>query len=432
MVANLAQKIDTNRILELTVTDVGGMVLPRTAIEYNKRGPDMGRETLIREISGTLVNVFFAGWLGTLGFMLFNSNTVHRMLRLNPLGVHTGAWINAKSLQVFGEQFEDALKAGKTPAQVREKWIDSILDSIVAQDAHVGHTSLHNALDKVSSAPLRQALHASVEGAIPQSGRLTPKAKKMLKQILTGQNSPWAGVVNTQEAIARFASEETARLKANGLSGEVLNHALESAVRSKRIEMSAAVMKAEAPVLEALEKAALQGGLSEKIHLLAGDRAVLSDKALKPFFQEVKAFLEQYMDRVLVDSQGKITNRVLHAAEKGRMSALMNGSTVLPGLKKAIMGLIPYTYKVKRWVSAVAVFTTLVVGFSVAFFNNWLTKKKHGGLVFSPAEGGPPPEAQGVSAGLASGSSGSNTGLYSGRLVRHNMGFAPFMQRGGV
>src|SRR4051794_28550058 len=55
--------IDSNRMAELVMSDGLGMVVPRTAVSLTMRGPDDGRETIIREAAGLLCVTLLCGWL---------------------------------------------------------------------------------------------------------------------------------------------------------------------------------------------------------------------------------------------------------------------------------------------------------------------------------------------------------------------------------
>ena len=99
-----------NRFIELLVTDVGGMGLPRTTLEAINRGPDAARENFIRDFSGTFFNMFALGLFSRMMLKLFGD----RVGALNPQGVNARAWIDAELMSRFGETYREVLAAAET------------------------------------------------------------------------------------------------------------------------------------------------------------------------------------------------------------------------------------------------------------------------------------------------------------------------------
>ncbi len=412
----VTQRVDSNPLTQLLVTDLGGMVLPRTGLELYERGPDMGRETFIREITGTLSNVFLAGWVGLLALLTWNGKLLNnRFFRTNKLGINTGAWINARSMDTYGRLFADSLNnpALQTPAAVRRHFVETLLTNMRATDGYQADKAFSGGIEALKDK------HPEIAGRMEKlalgslrEGRLSPEVVSQLADMLSPSDDVHRGVYNIEKQIAQFR-------KLNGRYGPILKQAealrlsddllktlpethgrrlallqvLDPLVKSERIALSRQAMKSMKPFLNELTETAVRHGLSGEIHVLdeAGN-AALKNRSLSTTLQEVKFFLEQYADRVLVDPKtGELGNTPMtEAFRRDVMNKLYGrgGNGLLAKfLPTAKDGLITFTRKSKTWLTMIPYALAIVFSISVAFLNNWLTERKHGGKVFFPGDG---------------------------------------------
>jgi hypothetical protein len=398
--SNIVHKIDSNKVVELLTTDVAGMVVPRTYLEYRKRGPDIGRETFIREICGTIFNLFLIGWLGSAGLKMMNN----RSGLFNSLGLHTGAWVNAKSLDAFGTIFEKAVNEAKTPQEARAKFVQTVLSRIEATDG----------FNEAVRDKLLQQVDSSIQlrGDKSQVGRLTKAGQKALEQMFNPTLDPASvrGTFHYEGALANLAE----KLQGEGRFSEA---ELRKILRQERLNLSQHILNSprEKAFLDTLtDRAIKEYGLSGNVHLMSedGKTVLLQNRNLSTIFKELKHFLEHYADRALVDAKGEISNVAMDEAKRGTiLTKLMGQKPVgflehlkrfipcvqnkLPGELGASVGegLLPYAYKSRWFLTFVPFVTTVALSISVSFINNWWTSRKYGGAVFFPGEGVPPANA---------------------------------------
>lgn len=173
LAVGLVESIDSNKLTELVVTDVGAMVIPRTVIEYKQRGSDAGRETLIREVSGTVANCFLSGWMGAWALKLLKNPTSWLGKRLNALGMRHDAWIQNKHLTRFGEEYARILQDEtiQTSEDAMRAWARQLLDGLESTDG----LAKMEAFQKLSESP----------------ARLTGSAKeRLMSLLLDGSQAP--------------------------------------------------------------------------------------------------------------------------------------------------------------------------------------------------------------------------------------------------
>lgn len=421
MMSGMIEWIDSSKAIELVTTDVCGMVLPRTWIEYRERGPDAGRETLIREIAGTIFNVFLIGWFG-LGFLKVYNSAHNKSTFLNPKGVHMGAWVNAKSLNAFGGLFEAALKEGKNPQEVRSKFIRKFLDALKSTDQHIMPAMIQT-LEGVDAGLAKTISEELAKG--PGDGRLTDAGKQALEKLYALAQPNGLGVANIEEQVQRF--EQSLRNDPL-LKGKYTDDQIQKMVVKKRLQASASSIGSveEEALINALAKAAHEGKLSNEVTLQAGESRLLGARNLKSTLKEFKYTLEQFIDRVLTNPlTGKIGTETLDAEGQTKILAQLNGKAetgwwaglkkFLPGIGAKVeeMGLLPYTYKSRWLLMVVPLLMTIGVSVSISFINNWITQRKHGGKVFFPGEGVPVPGSLPPLQGPAFGPNIQVAGLHS-------------------
>jgi hypothetical protein len=390
--SSVVEWIDSSKAIELVTTDVMGMVLPRTYIEYRERGMDAGRETLIREIAGTVFNVFLVGWLG-LGALHFFNKTNNKSSKMNPQGLHMGAWVNAKSLKAFQTLFTESLKPGQTPQQVRQAFVEGFIKSLKSTDPYV----LGAATDAIKAVDSK--LGEAVEAVFKQpiEGRLNPEGEATLKRLFELQTENRLGVANLQEQVAGFRKNILA--EAEKAVSKLTTEAVDQLVTQKRLQASAASIGSveETKLLESLYEAAHKGGLSHEVTLENGAKPLLGTRSLKSTLREFKHALEQYYDRALADVDGKISSttaldekavQAIQERLEGKGLSWLERYIPFVG-NKVEMGLIPYAMKSRWLLTVLPLVLTIGVSVSVSFINNWITRRRHGGKVFFPGEGGP-------------------------------------------
>lgn len=395
-ISSIVQKIDSSKAVELLTTDVAGMVVPRTYIEYRKRGSDIGRETFIREICGTVFNLFLIGWLGNGALKMMNS----RSAKLNPIGLHTGAWINAKTMDVFGGIFREALNEAKSPEAARELFVRKVLSRIEATEAFT---------EAVRDQLIRTVdpSHNNLRKDGSTVGRLTHEGVDKLSELLKpSSGSPLAGTFPYEAKIAQLEKQ---------LGSELSPDKLAKLLVQERLNLGQKVIASptEKEYLAKLLNLAIDHyGLSGDINILAADgkSTLLSQRSLGTYIKELKHFLEHYADRVLADGEGKIASTAFKTAEekaevlakllgKEESGAVAFAKRYLPGVGTKLEGvlgtkfgegLIPYALKSKWGLTLIPFLLTICGSVSVSFVNNWWTKRKYGGKVFFPGEGVPP------------------------------------------
>ncbi len=434
-ISNGLQAVATNPLAELTISDVGGMVIPRAGIELKERGFDMFRETLIREASGTVSNVFLAGWVGALLLLLHQGKIFNNgVIRSNKMGIHSGAWIQAQSLDHYGKVFEIALKEGLSPDDIRKDFLKRLFSNIQASDRHQASQSYQAALKVIGKESGLRATENLVKHL--ENGRLSQEMVATLVERYTPSASSDALTVNIYKKLAK---KRYAILKESDFKKSVdrlvekrpkwlidgaaqlsylteqperafaQEYLLNKRLTSERIKASKAGIKGSKALFSNKVKAGhpknqlkpqlLDAGLSEVIHLLDknGD-TVVKNKNLMAMMKEVKYFLEQYVDRVLHDPEtGELLTKDAIETKYGSIEKFKEVVTnkLYGNHRKGwfknwfvhrLDGLITGTQKMKKSFVLTTMVLTIGLGASVAFLNNRLTRKKHHGKNFFPGE----------------------------------------------
>lgn len=391
------QRIDSDEGLKLILTDVGFMVIPRTGIETVKRGPIMGQETFIREITGTATNCYLAGWFSLPLIYLANRLLTNKLMNtlpfvnLNPHGINHRAWIDIDTLTEFGNHFGEALQAesNQTPQTVRQDFLRRVLSSLVSTDQGLAKNSFsQNHLQKAVSE--NTALSRILEGRLSEDGirrliSLLEPTSEMGKGVYALEEQTHQGLRQDKRV---FASPEEKRL----------------ALNRKRIELSEALQKRMETsgegkrFLETLLNVAKEHGLSDKVHFLPsqpwkhyprGSIATwtqarinpegysIRNKQLADALLQLKAFMEQFGDRVLSDPEHGTPLKTFDVLSKERV-----GHTLLDSAH----GLLPHVARARWGLSILPVLANVAVSLSIAFLNNWRTQRKLGGKAYFPGK----------------------------------------------
>ncbi|HEY9686335.1 MAG TPA: hypothetical protein V6C52_05105 [Coleofasciculaceae cyanobacterium] len=464
--------IDGNRMIEMASTDFTGMCGPRTWIEYRERGGDAARETVIREVAGGICNVFLAGWL-SLAMLGMLGNSVNRY---NPHGLPGKAWISARSLEAFGGLYQNILTDTAHPvkdlSEARERFIKQVLTGLISADQASSRVSLPQSARELEPQAQVKYLRELVKDALPgeafeklsadiQADSLEKQAEKLTEALHQANNgkltreaqerlyryfslkagSDVVGVQGTNHfnrlAMAQvleekaYLEEEARRL--NQPVTDALKHFDEvKEFKAARLRLSLADLDGtEREFLKQVSGIAQSGKLTSAVHLYGPDNrlllktGLLKDTGRDALFGELKHFLEQFVDRAghgidekAADWKQQVLQTLNRPSEKrGLWSRLM---------PQADEGLLRSALKTKTAYTWIPMLGAALVGMSVGFFNNWLTKKRNGGKVSYPGDG--PPTASATSAPVNSQAPNglvSSAGVGSG-LKRSRGAFAQF------
>jgi hypothetical protein len=352
--------ISASKPRELIFTDFTGMTGPRSAAELIFRGPDMFREAMIREVPGAVIPVFAVGWLGALMAPLLNTATLWG----NPHGIYSKGWVNAKSLQIFQKLFDQAIETSGSTAEARDKLVRRVIEDLVASDQNTLETTWAT-LEKQGQPDLANRLRQAYKGRMTNN-QLSHEAIEALVSTFQHHADPTQGMMAIHEQVAQYAASDAVR----GLSGRSLTKAL----NQKRLELSKAAAQHYKTLAEARYSQAIEGGLTEVVHV--GEHA--RNQPLKMVLQDLHYFLEQYADRAMAHPEtGKITRstfdkaRVLEQLFKSPKRGLIQRWT--PTIED---GLVTYAVKSKRLLVAIPLVLSTAAAVSVAFINNEITRRK--------------------------------------------------------
>jgi hypothetical protein len=396
--------LEADPIKALVVSDLGGMVVPRTGIEWHKRGITPARETFFREITGTVTNTFLAGWLGLAAVWAF------AIKRANPKGVDFQSWVDSKTLNTFGKITDNILTSGKAKSaqEVREKFLETVLGRLKSTDA------VPEALESIE-----QFKGRGYGAFFPNKGKLGSDATRGLVDRFMGKHYaeyPY----NIEEAIAKglkskvyqdemceaLAAVRHQTLEANGfkpLSGlqQKLLRRLETsetgrilADQTRRLRMmeTQKVRELEATFIERVYNFAVKHGkLSDELFLLdeAGKpMESLGIKGTKDMFRSLGAYLK-ILDRGLANPEtGVIAKDALWVdGIRQRLFGTVKGNWIQRNLMPNVQdGLLPYIFKSKYFIVLAPLLATIAVGSAMVYVNNAITRNKTGGNYFPGAK----------------------------------------------
>lgn len=445
--------LDSNRVVELTSTDVAGMCFPRIGIEAAMRPPgyrqDAAREATIREFSGLFFNTFSAGWANYAIIRLIGN----RLNWYNPHGTPARAWINSESLEGFGKLYENILhnEAVKTPAQAREQFIRTILSSMASSDRNTHFMSMLTAaegLDKNARfaflktafsesphylGPLKKLLDQEPQNLVQHAtelmpgnnGKLSTEVLEKLYQYLRPTNQEavlgthlfdqkaaertQAFLLEDRKILQQLSKDDIGNIQKLPIAErydalfkvlpEEAQHTAQKIFKKTRLQLSLGDIRSIEPeLIRMMDRLAFSGDLTSSVQLLnqqlqpllhnSAGKPIMMQQNRKTLLKEVKHFLEHYIDRAHYEAR--------HSGEqwKNQVAETMYGKLDQPPghffsrwIAKAEDGLIPATLKCKGAYTYVPIFATIIASVAIAFYNNWLTQKKHGGRVISPIDG---------------------------------------------
>lgn len=356
-VVTLVGKMQQNPVAELIATDVVGMVLPRTYLEWKERGTDMGIETFIREASGTVSIVFLSSWLATLNMGIANQLAKSREKRALAQGVPRINWrhshIAGPTLAMLGNQFNVALQnsQGKSVEHLKAHFFDSVLQRLQSNSINLAD-QLITGIEGNTLNPAQRIDHVAMA-----KGVLTPTQRHHLVDLL----------VSTSQHPNQPATRQ-ARKKA-------LNQAIDFAVGH-------------------------QSHLTETATIWLDPKAnkAIRGKNVGILLNDTLNFWQQYVDDIALKES---SNHLDH--DKNISAKFINGvserlmgkaSTHKPGLWQRLFpnikqGVLPYVLNKRNFHVAIPFSLSIALSVGVAFFNNWLTKRRHHGVVHFPGLGSP-------------------------------------------
>lgn len=421
--------IDANRTIELATTDLFGMTLVRTLIEWFQRGPDAGRETIIRETMGMLCNVFVAGWLSLLMLRMLG----RKLGWYNPQGIASKAWINARHMEAFGNMYKNILQDKANPVvnpiEARQRFIQQVLTGLSSTDRSVRQFGLPHSAESLSPEARVKYLHELAKDVMPEgehqklaesvkalsleeqatrikeayqhadNGKLSRKSLEALTAAF--QHKPTGAttvrgtnafddmaMAEVQEAKARMEAEAK---RLNRPLSEALKHFDEKKEFMKaRLRLSMADLEGtESEFIKAVKNIATSGKLTSTVQLHGPNGELLLKEAGRDtLFGELKHFLEQFVDR----ANHGITD--YHGGSRTNVLDKLFGESKRTGLFAKLLpqfdeGLLRSAIKAKTAYTWIPLVGTVLLGMASGFGINWLSKKLHGGEVFFFGDGGP-------------------------------------------
>jgi hypothetical protein len=461
-ISNVIGYIDGNRVVELASTDILGMCLPRTGIEASLRPSgyrtDAAREAAIREFSGLVMNTVAVGGFSYLLLRLMGN----QVNWYNPKGLPNRAWISADSLETFGKLYERILldDGTHTPQATREQFIRTVLNSMASSNKKPGLIGMLKSVEALDE----KARLTFLEPVFSENPEYLDKLKAILKtnpqnlvQYADELDAGYSGKLSAKalEGLVTHYGEKTNQFDLQAMKSaqkilfkdpkitqyltEEHRNALKGLPQAERFDQLLKLLPkqaqadaqkiftksrlklslselhyAEAGMVGDADRKALSGGLTDTIQLLddkleplmrdSNGKPMMMSKSRKTLLREMKHFLEQYVDRAIFEareSESEWKNKV-HTALYGSADQAP-GHFWNKGISRLDDGLIPAAIKSKWAFTWIPIIVTVGASVGVAFYNNWLTQKKHGGRVISPIDGSTPDGA--MTAVLASSAS---------------------------
>jgi hypothetical protein len=225
-------------------------------------------------------------------------------------------------------------------------------------------------------------------------GRLSKASQQALAEFYEQSRGPKGTIRGTHD----FDSWAAAQLHENRIpvKSDLRELKRDPAFVKARFDLSLTDLEKPTELFEkTISQEALERGLTGTVNLRNLDPAM---QAARPFLsqdqnrgsllKQVKFFLEQYVDRashgVKETDPGwkkEIQNLLFKESKQGWKRFF------LPSLED---GLVTATRKSKFMYTAVPMAVAILTAGALAFYNNYLTRMKHGGKVFFPGEGMPP------------------------------------------
>ena len=339
----------------------------------------MGRETGIREVMGSVTNVFLCGWMGALGSYLMSKAPPI----INPKGMLGEALINMESLEAFTgltqhviDQEGDGLSK-LSAYQLRDKVTREMFTHLEDEFEHQTPKALEQAIDI-----WKRHKHTERAEHINEFSRLLKPSKEVHQ--------------------GTYALEE------------ILLHQPAESVKKNRFQLGRASLKAENNTLKQLIETLEDGGYTEKIHykgpgLFDETPIHLKSREMKNLMRDFKHYLEHVFDRSIGDLMRDELGQDLKASADfnkplGEVFNLHRGIGLGSLIKEKLIGKTQPWYSPKRYLPQLQdglfhyiekqkIFTTAAmllaatsVSVGVTFVNAWITKRKFGGANIYPGD----------------------------------------------
>lgn len=413
--SNLIGFVDSNRLLELMASDGIGMIVPRTALAYHKRGADDGRETFLREFSGLVGNVLITGWFGW-GMLKMLGNRVNGY---NPHGLPLDAHINAANLNAFNQLYQSALAEKLNPGEARTAFVNNVLGSLVSDNPQFMWAAQRESLEKIEDPKQRlKFLEANLTKVLgpkaaqeevkklgdtltdtqleglgkkleARNGKLSPEACQELAQFFepkgTVPDKPDWGTLKLDEAaeqrLKQFEKDPAYSDLAKKLKDETYQ---QKTLKQTRLNLYQDSKRGTETFVELVDKKALDYGVTGTVHIEKGSARLSGFQNRKNVLRELKYYLEHYIDRATHESKGDVAvleNKLFGRAKSGFLHQF---------LPKAEDGLITAAVKHKHALTWIPVALSLGAAGLFTFYNQYITAQKHGGRMFFPGEGSLP------------------------------------------
>jgi hypothetical protein len=410
--SNLIGFVDSNRLLELMASDGIGMIVPRTALAYHKRGADDGRETFLREFSGLVGNVLITGWFGW-GMLKILGNRVNGY---NPHGLPLDAHINAANLNAFNQLYQSALAEKLDAGQARKDFVKKVLGSLVSDNPQFMWAAQRESLEKIEDPEKRrqflkanltkilgeEAADAEIEklgGTLTdnqlealgkkleaRNGKLSPDACNELAQFFepkgTVPDKPDCGTLKLDEA----AEQRIQQFEKDPAYGDLAKKLKDKDYRQKMLQQARLSLYQDSKqgtetFVKLVNKKALDYGVTGTVHITEGQQRLSGFQSRKNVLRELKYYLEHYVDRATHESKGDVAvleNKLFGRAKSGFLHQLF---------PKAEDGLITAAVKHKHALTWIPLALSLGAAGLFTFYNQYITAQKHGGRMFFPGEG---------------------------------------------
>lgn len=414
--SNLIGFVDSNRLLELMASDGIGMIVPRTALAYHKRGADDGRETFLREFSGLVGNVLITGWFGW-GMLKLLGNRVNRY---NPHGLPLDAHINAANLHAFNQLYQSALAEKMNAGEARTAFLNNVLGSLVSDNPQfmwaaqrgslekiedpkqqrkfleanltkvLGEKAAQEELKKLGDTLTNDQLEALGKKLSAHNGKLSPEACETLAKFFepkgTDLDKPDMGTLKLDEAAEQRLKQFEGDDSAYGEMAKKLKDETywKKALNQTRLKLYQDSRQGTEAFVALVDKKALDYGVTGTVHIEKGSERLSGFQNRKNVLRELKYYLEHYIDRATHESKGDVAvleNKLFGRAQSGFLHQF---------LPKAEDGLITAAVKHKHALTWIPVALSLGAAGLFTFYNQYITAQKHGGRMFFPGEGSLP------------------------------------------
>ncbi len=397
--ANILASIEADPLKALVITDVGGMVLPRSWIEYKERGVISANETFFREIAATFTNCLISGWFGLLALLGFKA------YRNNPKGMNFKAHIDAKSLDAFGRIVREVLRKPhvQSAQDVQRDFLKTVLGRLKSTDVipnlpefreyfPAGGKLEQNAVSRLVNRYLGKVkgyphhAFANIEQRVVAKMKLPEYREEIQSAIAEARQKFMA-----QHGEGKLISFKRALLKGAELVAE--RQAAERQKARIRQEITRGIRQSEGRFLDSVYKLAIhQGKLSDEVFLLDGANNPVKGygiRTTKDMLGKIKYFMEEFLNRSLANpTTGVVGDGPLNKAHVRRTLFTESGANwlqkkIIPNAKD---GLLAYAYKRKNFIVFPAIAMTIFLGCLTVIVNNWLTRRKTGGETYFPGE----------------------------------------------